>query len=207
MLLVHGLNGFKEGWGPRPAALADAGHRVIALDLPGFGESRGAAHHPGGARRRASARSWSGTRRSAWWRTRWAPRSRCSSPPATPPASPRRAAVAVGAGATAPPPAAPGVGRAAAPAGRAAPRPPGDRAHAPRPGAPPEAYLSVLAHPERMADDPGTRALLELASDRLVDADLRAMADWAASGIALDVRPRRPACPSPPWRWRGTGTA
>ena len=37
VLLVHGLNGFKEGWGALPAALAGAGLRAVAVDLPGFG--------------------------------------------------------------------------------------------------------------------------------------------------------------------------
>ena len=50
MLLVHGLNGFKEGWGRLPGALAGAGLRVVAPDLPGFGATPGAAPHH--ARRR-----------------------------------------------------------------------------------------------------------------------------------------------------------
>ncbi|HTI33208.1 MAG TPA: alpha/beta fold hydrolase, partial [Miltoncostaea sp.] len=60
-----------------------------------------------------------------------------------------------------------------------------------------QAYRSALAHPERTADDPGMAALLELAADRLVAADLRAMADWAASGMAFDVRPLAPRVGQP----------
>jgi pimeloyl-ACP methyl ester carboxylesterase len=60
-----------------------------------------------------------------------------------------------------------------------------------------QAYLSTLAHPERAADDPGLAALLEVASERLVAADLRAMADWAASGMAFDVRPLAPRMAQP----------
>lgn len=50
VLLVHGWGGFKEGWGPLPAALVAAGFRVVAVDLPGFGESpapRRFRHTPG----------------------------------------------------------------------------------------------------------------------------------------------------------------
>jgi pimeloyl-ACP methyl ester carboxylesterase len=39
VLLVHGWGGFKEGWGDLPGALADAGYRALAVDLPGFGGS------------------------------------------------------------------------------------------------------------------------------------------------------------------------
>src|SRR6266568_5059866 len=37
-LLIHGLGGFAESWRDTAAALASHG-RVIALDLPGFGQS------------------------------------------------------------------------------------------------------------------------------------------------------------------------
>jgi pimeloyl-ACP methyl ester carboxylesterase len=39
VLLVHGWGGFKEGWGRLPQALAGAGFRAVAVDLPGWGES------------------------------------------------------------------------------------------------------------------------------------------------------------------------
>jgi pimeloyl-ACP methyl ester carboxylesterase len=48
-LLIHGWTGFKESWGLLPAALADAGLRAVAVDLPGWGGSpapRGFAHTP-----------------------------------------------------------------------------------------------------------------------------------------------------------------
>lgn len=51
VLLIHGWGGYKEGWGTLPAALADAGFRVCAVDLPGFGESPpppGFRHTPAG---------------------------------------------------------------------------------------------------------------------------------------------------------------
>lgn len=40
VLLVHGWTGFKEVWRDLPEALAGAGRQAIALDLPGWGESR-----------------------------------------------------------------------------------------------------------------------------------------------------------------------
>ena len=39
VLLVHGVGGWAENWRPVMSALASTGRRVIALDLPGFGES------------------------------------------------------------------------------------------------------------------------------------------------------------------------
>lgn len=39
VVLVHGWTGFKESWGRLPAALAGAGRRAVAVDLPGWGES------------------------------------------------------------------------------------------------------------------------------------------------------------------------
>jgi pimeloyl-ACP methyl ester carboxylesterase len=41
VLLVHGWCGVKEAWGPLPEALAEAGLRAVAVDLPGWGGSRG----------------------------------------------------------------------------------------------------------------------------------------------------------------------
>ncbi|MFP5450862.1 MAG: alpha/beta fold hydrolase [Thermoleophilia bacterium] len=37
VVLIHGLGGFKEAWGALPGALAAAGRRVHAVDLPGSG--------------------------------------------------------------------------------------------------------------------------------------------------------------------------
>ena len=39
MILVHGVGGWAENWRPVVPALASTGRQVIALDLPGFGES------------------------------------------------------------------------------------------------------------------------------------------------------------------------
>lgn len=39
VLLIHGWGGYKEGWGPLPDTLAGSGFRVVAVDLPGFGDS------------------------------------------------------------------------------------------------------------------------------------------------------------------------
>lgn len=205
VLLVHGLNGFKEGWGPLPAALADAGHRVIALDLPGFGESprlrrttpegladavrplveRHApvnlvAHSLGTQVAMILAAGHPALVRRVALLSPWV----VSRPRRFPP---RRVSDVLQL---------PLVGR---PLGRLAiarlRRDPERRR---------QAYLSVLAHPVRVADDPGMRALLELAAERLVDADLRAMADWAASGMALDVRPLAPRMPQPTLAVAGT---
>src|SRR5258705_471711 len=39
IVLIHGVGGWAENWRPVMAALASTGHQVIALDLPGFGQS------------------------------------------------------------------------------------------------------------------------------------------------------------------------
>jgi pimeloyl-ACP methyl ester carboxylesterase len=46
VLLVHGWAGSKDTWGPLPEALADAGFRAIAVDLPGWGGSPAERGHP-----------------------------------------------------------------------------------------------------------------------------------------------------------------
>src|SRR5213593_5076248 len=40
VVLIHGVGGWAETWRPVVAPLAAAGHLVVALDLPGFGESQ-----------------------------------------------------------------------------------------------------------------------------------------------------------------------
>jgi len=198
VLLLHGLNGFKEGWGPLPRALADAGHRVVAPDLPGFGASRRLRHTGPEALAQAlrplverhapvglvahslgsqvamilAAGDPAGVRRvvlvSPWVIAR---------PRRFPP---RRISDVLQL---------PLVGRPLARLAIARLRRDPERRR--------QAYLSALAHPERVAGDPGMAALLELASGRLVDADLRAMADWAAAGMAFDVRPLAPRMAQP----------
>jgi pimeloyl-ACP methyl ester carboxylesterase len=39
VVLVHGVGGWAENWRPVMPALAASGRRVVAIDLPGFGES------------------------------------------------------------------------------------------------------------------------------------------------------------------------
>ena len=39
ILLIHGVGGWAENWRPVMAGLASTGRQVIALDLPGFGQS------------------------------------------------------------------------------------------------------------------------------------------------------------------------
>jgi pimeloyl-ACP methyl ester carboxylesterase len=198
VLLVHGLNGFKEGWGRLPDALAEAGHRVVALDLPGFGAST-RLRHTGPEALADRLRPLV---------ARHAPVDVLAHSLGT------QVAMILAAGEPA------RVRRVAllspwvvARPRRFPPRRVSDVLQLPLVGRPlgrlaigrlrrdPErrrqAYLSALAHPERSADDPGLAALLELASDRLVDADLRAMADWAASGMAYDVRPLAPRMAQP----------
>src|SRR5207249_3366039 len=40
VVLIHGVGGWAETWRPVVAPLAAAGHLVVALDLPGFGQSQ-----------------------------------------------------------------------------------------------------------------------------------------------------------------------
>jgi pimeloyl-ACP methyl ester carboxylesterase len=54
VLLIHGWCGIKEAWGPLPEALAAAGMRAVAVDLPGWGET------PALGRRRHSADDYAG---------------------------------------------------------------------------------------------------------------------------------------------------
>ena len=198
VLLVHGLNGFKEGWGSLPRALADAGHRVVAPDLPGSGaggrlrrttpaalaEALGplverhapvdlVAHSLGTQVAVILAAGRPGRVRRVTLISPWVVARRRRFPP-------RRVADVLQL---------PLVGR---PLGRLAiarlRRDPERRR---------QAFLSALAHPERVAGDPGMAALLELASGRLASADVRAMADWAASAMAFDVRPLAPRVSQP----------
>jgi pimeloyl-ACP methyl ester carboxylesterase len=59
------------------------------------------------------------------------------------------------------------------------------------------AFLGAVARPDEVSRDPVFAALLQEAADRLLDADLGAITDWAASGIALDVRPLAPRLRQP----------
>ena len=198
MLLVHGLNGFKEGWGGLPAALASAGLRVVAPDLPGFGGSP--------ALRRTSPEALAEAL--APLAARLAPVALIGHSLGT--------QVAMLMGASHPD----RVSRLVLLSPWVLPRPRrfpprrvSDLLQLPLVGRPlarlaiarlrrsPErrrdAYLSTIAHPERLAGDPQFAALLDAASEQLLAADLRAMADWAAGGMALDVRPLAPRIAQP----------
>lgn len=190
VLLVHGLNGFKEGWGELPGALAAAGMRAVAVDLPGFGATP--------RLRRTTPRAMA---------EELAPLVD-SLAPAGIVAHSLGAQVALLAAAAYPE----RVGRLAllAPWVVARPRrfPPvaiSDVLQTPLIGRPlarlliararrdPErrrrAFLATAGDPEAVTRDPAQAALLEAAGERLARADLRAMADWAASAMGLDVLP------------------
>lgn len=191
VLLIHGLNGFKEGWGPLPQALAAAGLRSVAVDLPGFGDSprlRGRTTpaalaraldpaiaelapvalvgHSLGTQVAMLAAAAHGDRvRATALIAPWVlPR-----PMRLPPRSVSDVLQV------------PVLGRLLARAAIARIRRSPERRR--------DAYLTAVADPGSLTRDPEMAALLSTAGDRLVSADLRAMADWAASGLGLDVRP------------------
>src|SRR5882672_506801 len=67
VVLIHGLGAWSETWRPTIDALAMAGYRVIALDLPPFGFSVRRARHRGSGAERAAARPNPGPgMRGAW---------------------------------------------------------------------------------------------------------------------------------------------
>ena len=192
VLLVHGLNGFKEGWGPLPSALTRAGLRVVAVDLPGFGDTpplRGGRVDPEALARALAplvaelapvglvAHSL-GTQLAMLLAVQQPDRI-----PATvlisPWVVPRAGRI---------PPRGltdllqlPLVGRALARAAiRRARRAPERRRGA---------FLSVVADPSRVGGRPELEVLLGVAADRLLVADVRTMVDWAASGVADELRP------------------
>ena len=90
VVFIHGLSGSWQNWLEQLPVFARE-HRVIAFDLPGFGESEMPAREDHdlrlrALRRRAARRA---RRRAAprWWATRWAASSASSSPSASPSAS------------------------------------------------------------------------------------------------------------------------
>jgi len=199
VLLVHGLNGFKEGWGPLPAALADAGLRVVAVDLPGFGASPRLGHrttptslaraldpliaelapvaligHSLGTQVAMIAAAASPARvRAAALVSPWVfPR-----PMRMPPKSVSDVLQI------------PVLGRLAARIAISRIRRSPERRR--------DAYLTAVADPGALTRDTQMAALLATASDRLRTADLRAMADWAASALAFDARPLAASIPQP----------
>lgn len=198
VLLIHGLNGFKEGWGPLPAALAAAGLRAVAVDLPGFGASarlrrtdpRSLARalepligelapvalvgHSLGAQVAMVAAAANPDRvRATVLISPWVfPR------PARFP--PRSLSDLIRL---------PVVGQPLARIGISRIRRSPQRRR--------DAFRSVIADPAAIERDPEMAALLRTAADRLAEADLRAMAAWAGAAMAFDVRPMAAAVPQP----------
>jgi pimeloyl-ACP methyl ester carboxylesterase len=200
VLLVHGLNGFKEGWGPLPGALAAAGLRAVTVDLPGFGASRRLGRGRSGPESLAraleplvlalapvalvahslgtqiamvlAARHRDAVRRVALI-SPWV----LARPMRLPPRSVSDLVQI------------PLVGPALARLAIARIRRDPERRR--------DAYLTAVADPASLTGDPEMAALLQEASDRLATADLRAMADWASLGLATDVRPLAARIPQP----------
>lgn len=198
VLLVHGLNGFKEGWGPLPAALAGAGLRAVMVDLPGFGVAprlrRTTPHALAEFLDPLVARLAPVGLLGHSLGTQVAMLAAAARPGAV-------RSLALVAPWVLPPPR------------RFLPRSVSDVIQLPIVGRPlariaiarirrsPErrrqAYLSAVADPGDLTRDPAMAALLAEAGDRLLDTDLRAMVDWAASALALDVRPLAACLPQP----------
>ncbi len=208
VLLVHGLNGFKEGWGRLPAALAEAGHRVVAVDLPGFGET------PPLSGERASPETLAralapmvadlapvgvvghslGTQLATLLAIHQPDRV-----PATvlisPWVRPRRGRI---------PPRGltdllqlPLVGRPLARAAIRRVRRDPDRRRA--------AFVAQIPDPAGVGDRPELEALLQGAADRLLRVHLRTMVDWAQSGVADDLQPLVGRVTAPTLVVTGTG--
>lgn len=199
VLMIHGLNGFKEGWGPLPDALAGAGMRAVGVDLPGSGAT---------PRRRGRTTPASLARDLVPVVEELAPVALVAHSlgtqvamllAGTHPGSVR--AMALIAPAVIPRPARfpprgvsdvlllPVVGRLAARVAIARIRRSPQRRR--------DAFLGAVADPSALGADPEMAALLQSAADRLLGADLRAMVDWAASALAFDARPLAAGLPQP----------
>lgn len=196
-LLLHGLNGFAEGWGGLPDALSGAGMRVVTADLTGAGAGRRRRTTPQGiaaglgplVERLAPVRVVGHSlgaqvalllaveRPTQVGRLALIAPWVLGRPPRIPPRSLSDLIQL------------PVVGRPLARALIARARRDPERRR--------QAWLGTIAHPERALGDPAMAELLRMASDRLRDADLRAMVDWAASGMALDVRAFAPRVAQP----------
>lgn len=190
VLLIHGLNGFKEGWGPLPEKIAAAGARAVAVDLPGFGSSPrlhrttpaaladslgeligGLApvalvgHSLGTQVSMLAAAARPGAVRSLVLVSPWI----LARPMRMPPKSISDVLQL------------PLVGRTFArfAIGRIRRNPARCR----------DAYLDTIADPAAFARDADAAALLDEAAERLCSTDLRAMTDWAAAALRLDLRP------------------
>lgn len=199
VLVVHGLNGFKEGWGPLPEAIAARGRRVVVVDLPGFGAS------PRGRGRTTPAALTAalepliaelapvalvghslGTQIAMLAAAAHPERVSCLAligpwvlprPTRFPPRSISDLLQV------------PLLGSLMARAAIARVRKSPERRR--------EAYLTAVADPASLTGDPAMAALLDDAGEHLVEADLRAMSQWAASALGLDVRPLAPRITQP----------
>jgi pimeloyl-ACP methyl ester carboxylesterase len=200
VLLVHGLNGFKEGWGRLPGALAAAGHRAVAVDLPGFGDTprlRGERTSPESMARAlaplvaelapvAVVGHSLGTQLALLLAAHQPDRVTAAvviAPWVTPRAGrlpPRGLTDLLQM---------PGLGRPLARAAiRRIRRDPARRRLA---------FAGQIGEPANPDDLPELEALLDAAADRLLAADVRAMVDWAESGVADDLRPLVPGIAAP----------
>lgn len=200
VLLLHGWNGFKEGWGPLPEAVAAAGMRAVAVDLPGTGGTPPLA--AGRGRPEAMAAAVAGLAR------RLAPAGLVGHSLGAqvavslaahlheevravallaPLALPRRRRLPPrGPGDLLPlPVVGPGLARLAI--GRAR-RDAGRRRRA---------FLGAVAEPGMLASAPGMPELLDEAVARLAGADLGALVDWARAGLRRDLRPLARRVPQP----------
>ena len=199
VLLVHGLNGFKEGWGPLPASIAARGLRAVVVDLPGFGAS---------ARLRGRTTPAALTASLAPLIADLAPVAIVGHSLGTQIAMLAAAAHPERVSRTAlispwvfprpmrlPPKSlsdvlqVPFLGRLIARVAIARIRRSPERRR--------DAYLTAVADPTSLTSDPEMAGLLDSAAEHLVEADIRAMADWAASALALDVRPMAHAVHQP----------
>jgi pimeloyl-ACP methyl ester carboxylesterase len=200
VLLVHGLNGFKEGWGPLPEALAAGGARAVAVDLPGFGASPRLARGRTGPDSLARALEplvsslapvgvvghSLGTQIAmilAARRPETVSRMALIAPWVL--ARPMRLPPRNVSDLVQIPLIGPALARLAIARVRRSP----ERRR--------DAYLTAVADPRSLTGDPAMAALLREASDRLSTADLRAMADWASRGLRTDVHPLAARLPQP----------
>lgn len=197
VLLVHGWTGFKESWGPLVPALAGAGLRAVAVDLPGCGGSprrRRGRHDPEGlaaelARAVAAHGAVGVVAHSFGAQVAVLAALRAHVPP------PRLALLA--------PAAAPW------PAPRLPPRTVSDLVRVPLagpsltrialalmrrdPARRAAAYRTAVADPAALARDPAMRALLDDAAARLAGADLRVLVEWLRPALDVDLRRLAPS--------------
>ena len=198
-LLIHGLLGFKEGWGPLPGALAAAGMRAVAVDLPGFGDAPRLRRTTPEALAAAVAPVLAELAPAAVISHSLGSQVAMLAASAHPDRVGRMAFLA------------PWVVRR--PRHLLPPRTISDVLQLPLVGRPlarlaiararadparrRDAFLTTLGEPAALTSDPAMAALLQEASDRLLRADVRAIADWGQSGLALDVGPLASRLPGP----------